>query len=102
MENGGERRWTARDRAVTARMARYLSKSERLEVEIEEPEEFEVDVRHIAVEARGEKHRRLLHAFSVQGLSDFSVTAWRDGMCTQACLGYPSKSAKNSARPSKT
>ena len=78
VEHGGEHRWTARDRAVTARMVQYLDTSECLEVDIEElddsllgPEEFEV--------ARGEKHRRLFHAFSVQGLSDFLVASVAPG-----------------------
>ena len=44
----------------------YLHRSESLEVDIEElqdyllgPEELDVDVRHIALNARGEKHQRL-------------------------------------------
>ena len=39
MEYGREHRWTARDRAVTARMVQYLDWSEILIVEIEEVEE---------------------------------------------------------------
>ena len=69
MEYGGEHRWTARDRAVMARMKQYLDRIESLKVEIEEleygllgPEEAEVDMRHIAM---------LFHFFIGQGHSEF-------------------------------
>ena len=87
MDYGGERWWTARDRAVTGRMVQYLDKSESLQVGIEEledcllgPDELEFDIRHIALNARGEKHRRLFHTFSVLGLSDFFVASQRGAM----------------------
>ena len=40
MEYAGEHRWTARVRAVFARMEQYLDRSESLEVDIEELEDF--------------------------------------------------------------
>ena len=64
MEYGGEHRWTARDRAVTARTVQFFDRSESLKVDIGEledcllgPEELQIDIRHIALNARGEKHR---------------------------------------------
>ena len=73
-EYGGEHRWTACDRAVVARMEHYLDRSESLKVEVEEleycllgPEESEVGIRHIAMNARSRKLRRLFHVFGVQG-----------------------------------
>ena len=100
MEYGGQHRCTARDTAVTARMVQYWDRSESLEEDIEEledcplgPEELEVDIRHIALNARGEKHRRLFHTFSSQGLSAFLVAS---------VARWTSKSAKSSARASNT
>ena len=79
-------RWTARDTAVTARMVQYLDKSESLEVDIEElkiacwGQRSETSISGTFVlNARGEKLRRLFHAFSVQGLSGLlvaSVARW--------------------------
>ena len=67
MAYGGEHRWSTLDKAVMARMDHYLDRSESLEVGIEEleyyllgPEELDVDIRHIALNARGEKHLKAL------------------------------------------
>ena len=54
---GGRHRWTARDTAVTARMVRYLDRSDGLDMEELEDcllglEEFDVDNRHIALNAK--------------------------------------------------
>ena len=86
VECGGEHRRSTLDKAVMARMEHYLSRSESLEVDSEEleyyllgPEESDVDIRHIALVARGEKHQRLFCTFSQQGTSEFlvaSVARW--------------------------
>ena len=66
IEYGGKRRWTARDRTVIAKMEHYLDRCESLEVNIEEleyylldPDELDVDIRHIALNARGEQQQGL-------------------------------------------
>ena len=69
-EYGGEHSWTARDRVVIARMGQHVDRSESLKVEVEElepllgPEDSEVDIRHIAMNARSKKRRRHFHIFS--------------------------------------
>ena len=52
------------------RMEHCLDRSESLEVDIEDleyfllgPEELDVDMRHIVLNARGGKHPRLFHTF---------------------------------------
>ena len=86
-EYGGEHRWTAHDSAVMARMVQYLDRSENMKVDIVEleyclfgPQESEVDIRHIAMNARGKKRRRPFHIFCGQGQSEFLVVsaAWWD------------------------
>ena len=59
MEYGGEHRWTARDRTVTARLEQYLNESDSVKVETEGlahfllgAEKSEVDIRHSATNAR--------------------------------------------------
>ena len=66
IENGGEHRWTARDRKVIDNMKHYLDRCESLEVDIEEleyyllgPDEPRVDIRFFALNARGEPQQRL-------------------------------------------
>ena len=66
IEYGGERRWTARDRAVIARMSQYQDDSESLKVEDEElelllgPEDSDVDLRQILMYARKKRVARSL------------------------------------------
>ena len=83
MEGGGEHQWTARDRMVVARMKQYLNESDTMKkVESEEWEqclcgqwESEVDIRHIVMNAKGEKHRRLFQMINAQGQSEFLVVS---------------------------
>ena len=74
MEHGGAHRWTRRDRAVVARMEQHLDRSESLKVEIEEleyclvgPEESDIDIRHITMNARGKKASQALSNFQWTG-----------------------------------
>ena len=95
VEYGGEHRWTARNRAVMARMVQYLDRSESMNLEMEEleycllgPEESEVDIRHIAMNASGKKRRRLFHYFSGQGPSEclvVSAARWDEYSRIHAC-----------------
>ena len=62
------------------RMENYLDRCESLEVEVKErefyvlvPDEQNVDIRHIALHARGDRHQRLFHTFSQQGRSELWV-----------------------------
>ena len=79
MECGGEHRWTARDRTFIARMQQYLNESDGMKVEIGElehcllgPEESEVAIRHIVMNAKGKKRRRLLRILKRNLTSDAS------------------------------
>ena len=80
-EYEGEYRWTARDRVVVVRMEQYLDRSESLKVEVEElelllgPEDSEVDLMYILMNARRKKGRRIFEIFSSKGRS----AAERDG-----------------------
>ena len=86
-------------------MAQYLDRSDSLEVEIEElgyclvgPEESEVDIRRIAMNARAKKRRRLFHIFSGQGQSEFwvvSAARWRE------CSGMRARQEEECQEPRK-
>ena len=110
LEYGGEHRWTACDRAVVARMEHYLDRSESLKVEVEEleycllgPEESEVGIRHIAMNARSKKLRRLFHVFGVQGQGGLLVViAVRWGRELEEACETGGKSAKSPARSPNT
>ena len=60
---------------------RYLDRSESQGVDIGEleyyllgPSELDVDIRYLALHARGEQQQRLFHTFSQKGTTDFLVT----------------------------
>ena len=82
IEYGGEHRWSTLDLVVMARMEHYLDRRESPDVDIEEweyyllgPNEFDVDIKHMALNARGEKQQRLFHTFRQQGTSEFMVAS---------------------------
>ena len=82
IEYGGEHRWSTLDKVVMARVEHYLDRRESPGVDIEEleysllgPNELDVDITHIAMNAKGEKHQRLFHTFSQQGVSEFMVAS---------------------------
>ena len=78
-EYEGEHRWTARDRTVITKMEQYLKESDNMKVEVEDlelllgPEDSEVDIRYILMNARRKKGRRISQIFSSKGPSDFLV-----------------------------
>ena len=63
-----------------------------LECHLLGPEESDVDGRHVALNARGEKHQRLSRDWGISWQS-----AWHDGTSMQECWRYLFKSVKNSA-----
>ena len=80
MKYGGEHRWTARDKTVIAKMQHHLYRSESLEVDFEEleyhllgPDELDVDIKHIALNGRGEQQQRIFYTFSHKGTNGFLV-----------------------------
>ena len=79
MEHGGEHGWTARDRVVIARMEQYLDKSDSLKVEVEEvelvlgPEDSEVDLRYILMNAR---RKERVAGSSIISAGQVRVSAW--------------------------
>ena len=81
MEQGGEHRWSARDRTLIARMEHYLNENDSMKVGIEElelllgPEESEVDLRYILRHARKNMGRKIFEIFSSKGQSGFLVAS---------------------------
>ena len=72
-------RWTAHDRRIIAKMEQYLNESDIVNVEFEElelllgPEDSEIDVVCIVMNARRRKGRRNFQIFVSQGPSEFLV-----------------------------
>ena len=71
IESGDVDRSSVREKSVIENMGHYLDTSQCLEVDIEElecyllgPDESDVDIRCIALYARGEQQKRLFHTFS--------------------------------------
>ena len=79
----GEHRWMARDRTVIATVEQNRNESDNMKVEIEElelllgPEDSEVDLRFVVMNAKRKKGRRISRIFSVQCQSSW-FSARRD------------------------
>ena len=63
-------------------MVKYLDRSESLEVDIDElehvllaPDEPNVDIKHVAVHARGDRHQKIFHTFAGQGGHEIVVAS---------------------------
>ena len=65
--------WAAVYHTVVKRMLDYQNKSEVLKVDaqaLEAPNEPHIDIKHSVMQARGERHQRLFHAFSRRGANE--------------------------------
>ena len=78
--------WAAVYQAVANRMLDYLNNSEVLKVNTRDlvfhvlaPNEPNVNIEHIVMQARGEGHQRLFQAFFGKEQKRFSSPAWQDG-----------------------
>ena len=104
IEGGVDHRWAAFHQAVATRMVKYLDRSESLKVNIKELECFllvsdepNVDIKHIALHARGNQ-QQLFHTFARQ---EGTKSGWRVlhvGISAKQCSSYTSSSARNSAK----
>ena len=88
MKYESEHRRSKLFQVVMTRMEHFLMRSDSLGVDVEElkyflreTDEQDIDIRHITLNARGEKYQRLFHTFSSQELSELlvvSVTRWSE------------------------
>ena len=79
---GVDHRSVAVYQAVAHRMQDFLNKSEVMKVDAQElqfhvlaPNEANIDIKHIVMQARGERRQRLFHAFSKQGANEILVAS---------------------------
>ena len=76
-----ERRWTAKEKAVVPRLEQYLKRTNNIKVEIEElehlfgPEDPEVDLRRIVMEARKFNCQRFFVYFFAEGPRELLVAS---------------------------
>ena len=98
IECGVDHRWAALYTAVATRMVKHLDRSVNLEVDIKEleyfllaPDEPNVDVKHVALQARGDGHQTLFRTFARPGGHEI-------GVASAARASHTSKSARSSAK----
>ena len=113
MDCGVDHRWAAIQQAVAKRMLDYLKNCEQLKVDAQEldfhvlaPNEPHIDIKHIVLHARGERHQTLFHASNQQGANEAlvaSVARWDEHermliileqKCQELCRAIEQKSER--------